>query len=273
MKNKVGHATYLSLQGEMNQDHTLKDANRTYGRVKPPGYGDSVPFQECLKEPRWSAYREGRWGKRANLPVPAGDVKTGVMANVPVSERLVAPTAIILLDDRSSSDSGSRSSPTSGSSKSSPGPRQRVRRLTCRMHYSEPEEVSDSTTGGAINGPTATFPALCGPSNAVLTDTVNTALVHQGRVEEDEAAATEASPVIVQTSRARDQLSRVQQGEASPEMSLQGAQVRTPEDHSLSSRPVTPATPQESWYGWTPIDTDSWEKFEDSARRATQGIV
>ncbi len=43
VKNKVGHAAYLGLQGEMNQDHTLKDANQTYGRVKPPGYGDSVP--------------------------------------------------------------------------------------------------------------------------------------------------------------------------------------------------------------------------------------
>ncbi len=56
VKNKVGHATYLGLQGELNQDQTFKDAHRTYGRVKPPGYGDSVPVQECLKEPRWSAY-------------------------------------------------------------------------------------------------------------------------------------------------------------------------------------------------------------------------
>ncbi len=195
------------------------------------------------------------------------------MANVPVGERLVAPTAPILLDDESSSNSGSRSSPTSGSSKSSPGPRQRVRRLTCQMQYSEPEEVSNSTAGEAIGGPAATFPALCGPSNAILTDVVNTALVHRGRVEEDQAAAMEASPVIVRTSRTRDQLSRVQQGEASPGMSPRGAQVRTPENHSLSSQPVTPATPQESRYGWTPIDTDSWEKFEDAARRATQGIV
>ncbi len=61
--NKVDHAAYLGLQGEMNQDHTLMDANRTYGRVKPPRYGDSIPVQECLKKPRWSTYREGRWGK------------------------------------------------------------------------------------------------------------------------------------------------------------------------------------------------------------------
>ncbi len=174
VKNKVGHVTYLGLQGELNQDHMLKDACRTYGRVKPPGYGDSIPFQECLKASRWSAYREGRWGTRVNPP-----------------------------DDESSSDSCSRSQPPSSSSESSPGPRQRVRRLTCRMLYFEPEEVSDSTTGEAIDSPAATFPALCGPSNAVLTEEVNTALAHRGQVEADEAAAAEASPVIVRTSRAR----------------------------------------------------------------------
>ena len=52
VQNKVGHATYRGLQREMNEDQTLKDASRTYGRVNLPGYGDSVPFQECLKEPR-----------------------------------------------------------------------------------------------------------------------------------------------------------------------------------------------------------------------------
>ncbi len=195
------------------------------------------------------------------------------MANVPVGERLVAPTAPILLDDESSSDSGSQSHPTSSSSESSPGPRQRVHHLTCRMLYSDPEEVSDSTTGEAIGSPTAMFPALCSPSNAVLTEVVNTALVHRGRVETDEAAAAEASPVIVWTSRARNQLPRVQQGGASPGTSPRGARVKTPDDQSLSSRPVTPATPRESRFGWAPIDTDSWEKFEDAARQATQGIV
>ena len=131
MKNKVGHATYRDLQGELNEVQTLKDASRTYDWARPPGYGDSVPFQECLKEPRWSVYREGRWGKRTNPPAPAGDVRPGTIANVPVGERLVAPTAPILLDDESSSDSGSTSRPTLSSSESSPGPRQRVRRLTC----------------------------------------------------------------------------------------------------------------------------------------------
>ncbi len=139
VKNKVGHSTYRGLQGELNEEQTLKDASRTYDRSKLPGYGDSVPFQECLKESRWSAYREGRWGKQTNPPAPAGDVRPGTMVNVPVGERLVAPTAPILLDDESSSDSGSKSRSTSSSSESSPRPRQRVRHLTCRMLYSTPE--------------------------------------------------------------------------------------------------------------------------------------
>ncbi len=34
--------------------------------------GDSVPFQECLKEPRWSAYREGRLGETSQPAGPRG---------------------------------------------------------------------------------------------------------------------------------------------------------------------------------------------------------
>ncbi len=63
VSNKVGHATHRGLQGELNVDQTLKETHKTYSRLKPPGYRDSVPVQECLKEPRWSAYREGRWGR------------------------------------------------------------------------------------------------------------------------------------------------------------------------------------------------------------------
>ncbi len=70
VSNKVGHATCRGLQEELNENQTLKEARRTYGRMKPPGYGDSVPVQECLKEPRWSAYREGRWGGRTNPQLP-----------------------------------------------------------------------------------------------------------------------------------------------------------------------------------------------------------
>ncbi len=194
------------------------------------------------------------------------------MVNVPVGERLVAPTAPILLDDESSSDSGSQSPSTSSSSGSSPGPRQQVRRLTCRVLYSDPEEVSDNTTGGAAVSLAEAFPALGGPSNAALTEAV-TALVHRGQVEADEAAASGASPIIVQTSRAQDQLSRAQGGGTSLRMSPRGARVRTPDDQSPSSQPVTPATPRESRFKWAPIDTESWEKFEDAAQQATRGIA
>ncbi len=273
VKNKVGHATYRGLQGELNEDQMLKDASRTYDRSKLPGYGDSVPFQECLKEPRWSAYRKGCWGKRTNPPAPAGDVRPGTMPNVPVGERLVAPTAPILLDDESLSDSGSMSRSTSSSSDSSPGPRQRVRRLTCRMLYSDPEEVSDSMTGEATVSTTAPFLALCDPSDAVLTEAMNAALVHQDQVEANEAAASGASPIIVRTSRARDQLSRVQRGGISLRTSPRGAWVGTPDEQSLSSRPATPTTPGESRFDWAPIETTSWEKFEDAAQQGTQGTA
>ncbi len=230
VKNKVGHAAYLGLQGELGQNQTLKEAHRTYGRVKPPGYGDSVPVQECLKEPRWNAYRERHWGNRINPPAPAGDVRLGAMANVPVGERLVAPTAPVPLENESTSDAGSGSHPTSSSSESSPGPRQRVRRLTRRMHYSEPEEVSGSTTGEAVDSPAATFPALCGPSTATLAEETHAVPAPRNQVEAGEPTTAEASPVIVRTSRARNKLSQAQQGETSPRTSSQEAQPKTPEN-------------------------------------------
>ncbi len=89
----------------------------------------------------------------------------------------------------------------------------------------------------------------------------------------NEAAASGASPVIIRTSRVRNQLSREQRGGTSPGTSPQGAQVRNPDDQSLSSRPATPTTPGKSSFDWAPIDTDSWEKFEDTAQKATQGIA
>ncbi len=63
VSNKVGHITHKGLPGELNADQTLKEAHKTYGRLKLPGYRDSIPVQECLKEPQWKAYREGHWGK------------------------------------------------------------------------------------------------------------------------------------------------------------------------------------------------------------------
>ncbi len=193
------------------------------------------------------------------------------MADVPVGERLVAPTAPIPLNDESSSDSGSGSvsRSTSSSSGSSPGPRQRVHRLTCPMLYSDPEEVSNSTTEGDPADPATAFPALCNPSDAVLREAVNVALIHRDQVEADEAAASAASPVIVRTSRAQESLSRVPRGGISPRMSPRG----TPDDQSLSSRPVTPATPGKPGFDWAPIETDSWEKFEKAAQQATRGAA
>ncbi len=168
VSNKVGHMTHKGLPGELNVDKTLKEAHKTYGRLKLLGYRDSVPIQECLKEPRWSAYREVRWGKRPNPPAPTGDVRPGAIVNVPIGERLVAPTASMPSDDGSLFDSGSLSQSSSSSSDSSPGPRQRVHRLACRVISSNPEEASDNTGEGVTSTKAPEFPALRVPSDASL---------------------------------------------------------------------------------------------------------
>ncbi len=195
-------------------------------------------------------------------------------------ERLVAPTASIPLDDESSSDSGSLSRPTLSSLDSSPGPRQRVRRLACRALSSYPEEASNSTDEGVTAVPALEFPALSAALDAILTEAVNISVFHRSQVETDKAAASGASPVIVRTSRARGQLSREQRGGISQRTSPCGAEAGTPNDRPLSSRPVTSVkssrvdwTPGESGFDWAPIETDSWEKFEDAAWQAAQGAT
>ncbi len=276
--NKVSHMTLKDLQGELNADQTLKEAHRTYGRLKLPGYRDSVPVQECLKEPRWCAYHGGRWGRRPNPKAPAGDVRLGAVTNVPIGERLTAPTISIPCDDESSSDSDSLSRPTSSSSDSSPRPRQRVHRLACTVLSSDPEQASDHMDEGVTVTSALEFPALCAPSDAILTEAVTTSVFHRSQVETEEAAASGTSPVIARTSRAWGQLSRAQRGGISQRTSPREARARTIDDQSLSSRPVTPAessrvdwTPGESGFDWAPIETDLREKFEDAARQAAQG--
>ena len=163
-----------------------------------------MPVQESLKEPRWSAYREGCWGKRPNPPAPVGDVRPGAAANAPLDKRLVAPAASVPPDDESSSGSGSISQHGSVSSDSGPGPRQRVCRLTRRVISSGPEEVSDNTSEGVTSTAAPEFPALHVPSTASLTQAVTTSVFHRSQVETNGAATSGASPIIVRTSRARD---------------------------------------------------------------------
>ncbi len=43
VSNKVGHRMHGGLSGELNADKTLKEAHKTYGRLKLPGYRDSLP--------------------------------------------------------------------------------------------------------------------------------------------------------------------------------------------------------------------------------------
>ncbi len=181
--------------------------------------------------------------------VPAGDVRPKAAANVPVGERLVAPTAPVPLEDESASDDSSGSHPSPSSSESSPGPRRRIRRFTHRMNYSELEEVSGSTPGEAVDSPATTFPALCGPSSSTPAEEAPAAPAPCSPVEAGEPAAAEASPIIVRTSRARNRLSQASPEGTLPKTSSQEARSKTPENQSPPSRPVTSVTPQEPRFG------------------------
>ncbi len=191
---------------------------------------------------------------------------------VPMGERLVAPTAAITSDDGSSSNADSLSQSSSSLSDSSPGPRQRVCHLICRVISSDLEEASDHTDEGVNSTVAPEFPALQVPSDDSLTQAVTASVFHRSQVETDEAAASGASPIIVRTSRAWDELSCAQRGRMSPATSPRGAPEGTFDGQSPFSQPVTPAEPNRvDWtpragFDWAPIETDSWEKFEEVAQ-------
>ncbi len=60
------------VSGELLDDGPVKAVTVTYSRLRVPNYGHSVPVQELLKESRWEAFREGRWGNRLNPLPPLG---------------------------------------------------------------------------------------------------------------------------------------------------------------------------------------------------------
>ncbi len=199
---------------------------------------------------------------------------------VPIGERLDTPTASVHSEDESSFGSDSASQPSSDSSDSTPGPRQRVRRLTRRIILSNPKEASEETEDGIISIDASEFSALRVPSDTSLTQAVTTLVFHRSQVETNEAAASGASPVIVWTSTAWDRLSGGQQGRISPEINPHRAQASPSDDPLTSSRPATPSgssrvdwTPRESGFDWAPIETDSWEKFEEVAQQVAQGAA
>ncbi len=193
---------------------------------------------------------------------------------MPVGERLVAPTVPVPLEDEGTSDASSGSHPSSSSSESSPGPRQRVRRLTRRMHYSEPEEVSGSTTGEAVDSPATTFPALCGPSNVTLAEEAHAVPAPRNRVEAGEPTATEASPVIVRTSRARNRLSRAHQEDTPKRASSQEARPKTPENRPPlpgQSRPSLHRSPNSAGDQSTQTHGRTTRTLHDEAPRGLSG--
>ncbi len=172
--NKVCHRPKGALPGELKDDGTLKLASMTYGRLKLPVYGHSVPVQEPMTEPHWSAYRKGRWGRRQNPSAPIRDVRPGAAVNVPVGERSIAPVVPIPSDNESSSGSSSPSQHDSDSPDSSLGPRQRVRHLTHRIPPSDPEEASEETGKGVTSTTAPEFPALrIAPTTSMIQAVTN----------------------------------------------------------------------------------------------------
>ncbi len=97
----------VGLDEETHKDGRLKSAGTTYGRLNLPGYRDSVPVQEALKEARWVDFSEGRWGTRTNPRAPEGDVRpTPMQGTVPTQEQPAAtasrssatvPRAVVLV--------------------------------------------------------------------------------------------------------------------------------------------------------------------------------
>ncbi len=67
------------LEEETHRDGSLKSAGITYRQLTLPGYRDSVPVQEALKETRWTDFSRGRWGTRENPRAPDGDVRPAPM--------------------------------------------------------------------------------------------------------------------------------------------------------------------------------------------------
>ena len=79
----------VGLDEETRKDRSLKSAGTTYGRLTLPGYRDSVPVQEALKETRWADFNKRRWGTRKNPRAPEGDVKPApTQETVPGKEAL-----------------------------------------------------------------------------------------------------------------------------------------------------------------------------------------
>ena len=263
------------MSGELEDGRMLKSASKMYGRLKLPGYGHSVPVQELLKEPHWNAYQEGRWGSRPNPPAPIGDVRPGAAAGVPVGERSMAHVVPISSDDESSSSSSSHSQQDSDSPDSSPEPRLRVRHLTRRIPTSDPEEASEETGERAASASPPRFPALRIAPTVSMTQAVTTSVFYASQVE-----ANGASPTIIRTSRARESLSQGQRGIDPPNTDSREAVARSSEGQHNLSRVATPVdsprigwTPTGSEPGWAPVETDSWEEFEEAAQQNVQGTT
>ncbi len=233
------------LEEETHQDGSLKSAGTTYRRLTLPGYRDSVPVQEALKETRWADFSGGRWGTREKPRAPDGDVRPAPTSEaIPPEEQPAAIASRSVLSHRSMSSSASVLTVSSRDTHAG-GTLQIVIPISGMDSSEEEMEVPGSpprVTGSQES------------SNDLLTEAVTTAVLHRQRVE-DEAAASSSS---------------------GQEKTLQAPATKQDPWRELGkptgSGPI--GTGARKWQG-TPklVETHTWEEMEGAVRQGARGTV
>ncbi len=108
-RSKASKKGTLTCGLTLEQDGQWKDPEGMYKRLKLPTYQHSMPVQELLRNHRWTAFQEGRWGNRPNPPIPEGDVRpTGGATNEPLGLGVIELPPVRTLDPREPYLTGTR---------------------------------------------------------------------------------------------------------------------------------------------------------------------
>ncbi len=237
------------LEEETHQDGSLKSAGTAYRRLTLPGYRDSMPVQEALKETRWADFSGGRWGTRENPRAPDGDVRPAPTRKaIPTEEQPAAITSRSILRHRSVSSSASVLT-VSPHDTHAGGALQIVIPIS-GMDSSE-EEMEVPASPPRIPGPQDS-------SNDLLTEAVTMAILHCQQVE-DEAAASSASG---------------QEGKQQAPVTRQDPRRTgcTELEESTGSSPVGPGA-RRGQGTVKPVETHTWEELEGAVRQGVRGTA
>ena len=237
------------LEEEAHPDGSLKSAGTTYRRLTWPGYRDSVPVQEALKETRWSDFCEGRWGNRENPRAPEGDVRPApVPEAIPEREQPAATTSRSVLSHCSVSSSVSALTVSSRDTHTS-GALQIVIPASGTKDSEEEMEVP------------APPPRIAGPpdsSHDHLTEAVTTAVLHRQQMEDEAAASSSSGP------------------EKKPQVRATRPDPRRPGCSELGeptgSDPVETGTRKEQGTAM-PVETHTWEEMEGAVGQGAHGTA